>query len=195
MPFPFNTSIDKQVLENFDHIEWMTTMILRGSVAPEGEVTAEPGSLYIWLEGTAGSNIFYKESGSGNLGWVELGPSVTAIGPVLLTGPWPTGVPDADDGYAFTVDRPGSYLFLWGLGSFAGAAGASDFGGYVDGNLESTISFYWNVTSQHLYCGVMPFIKTGLTAGTHHFYPRATSGANYQGDSSDQGFLMGVRVA
>lgn len=40
-----------------------------GVGSPEGVVTATPGTSYL---DTAGDSLWYKESGSGNTGWIQL---------------------------------------------------------------------------------------------------------------------------
>jgi hypothetical protein len=46
-----------------------STVIKTGSGSPEGVVTAPIGSLYTRTDGSAGSTLYVKESGSGNTGW------------------------------------------------------------------------------------------------------------------------------
>lgn len=46
------------------------TNFLRGSGSPEGVVTANVGSIYERDDGGAGTAVYFKESGSGNTGWV-----------------------------------------------------------------------------------------------------------------------------
>lgn len=46
-----------------------------GSGSPEGVVTANVGSTYARQDGGAGTSTYYKESGTGNTGWVERGTS------------------------------------------------------------------------------------------------------------------------
>lgn len=41
-----------------------------GNGSPEGVVTAAPGSLYLNKDGGSGVSIYFKESGTGNTGWV-----------------------------------------------------------------------------------------------------------------------------
>ena len=41
-----------------------------GSGSPEGNVTAEVGSIYTRTDGSTGSTFYVKETGSGNTGWV-----------------------------------------------------------------------------------------------------------------------------
>lgn len=41
-----------------------------GTGSPEGVVTAVPGSFYIRTDGTPGTILYFKESGTGNTGWV-----------------------------------------------------------------------------------------------------------------------------
>jgi hypothetical protein len=51
-------------------------LILQGSGTPEGVVTAPIGSLFLRSDGTAGAPAYFKESGTGNTGWVASGPRV-----------------------------------------------------------------------------------------------------------------------
>ncbi len=44
-----------------------------GAGTPEGAITAPVGSLYTRTDGTAGSVLYLKETGSGNTGWTALG--------------------------------------------------------------------------------------------------------------------------
>lgn len=45
-------------------------IILTGNGSPEGVVTANVGSIYMRLNGGAGTSMYVKESGTGNTGWV-----------------------------------------------------------------------------------------------------------------------------
>lgn len=45
---------------------------LHGGLEPEGNVQAEPGTLYEWHDGDDGA-LFVKQSGSGKTGWLRLG--------------------------------------------------------------------------------------------------------------------------
>ncbi len=49
-----------------------------GNGTPEGVITAQPGSLYLNMEGGANGTLFIKESGTGNTGWT---PLVTPVYP------------------------------------------------------------------------------------------------------------------
>jgi hypothetical protein len=44
--------------------------IYGGAGAPEGVVTASPGSMYLNQSGGGGTTLYIKESGTGNTGWV-----------------------------------------------------------------------------------------------------------------------------
>lgn len=43
--------------------------IFTGSGTPEGVITANIGSMFLRLDGTSGSTLYMKESGTGNTGW------------------------------------------------------------------------------------------------------------------------------
>lgn len=45
-------------------------IITTGIDSPEGMVTAEVGSLYLRIDGGAGTTLYVKETGSGDTGWV-----------------------------------------------------------------------------------------------------------------------------
>jgi hypothetical protein len=44
--------------------------LISGTGSPEGAVTANTGSLYLRMDGGAGTTIYVKETGTGNTGWV-----------------------------------------------------------------------------------------------------------------------------
>jgi len=44
--------------------------VLTGTQAPEGQVTAPPGSLFLNSTGGTGATLYVKESGQGKTGWV-----------------------------------------------------------------------------------------------------------------------------
>lgn len=44
--------------------------ILSGFGSPETIVTANPGSLFLRADGGAGTSLYVKEAGTGNVGWV-----------------------------------------------------------------------------------------------------------------------------
>ena len=54
-------------------------LILSGTGAPEGVVTAPIGSLFMRTDGGTGTAVYRKESGSGNTGWVATGAATATI--------------------------------------------------------------------------------------------------------------------
>jgi len=58
--------------------EWIEAMtrqinfntVISGTGSPEGVVTATPRKLYMDENGTAGSILYIKKSGTGNTGWI-----------------------------------------------------------------------------------------------------------------------------
>jgi hypothetical protein len=62
------------------------TLTYRGSGSPETVVTAPPGSIYINTLGGAGTTIYFKETGTGNTGWVSRSTT-------LVDGQFTTGTP------------------------------------------------------------------------------------------------------
>jgi len=54
-----------------DRVTWLIGPTIRaGSGSPESVVTAPVGSIYLRTNGGAGTSVYFKESGSGNTGWV-----------------------------------------------------------------------------------------------------------------------------
>lgn len=51
-----------------------------GSAAPEGSVTANPGSVYMQSSGGAGTTFYLKESGTGNTGWLAVATTASVSG-------------------------------------------------------------------------------------------------------------------
>jgi hypothetical protein len=47
-----------------------TTAVYIGSGTPEGSQSANVGSLYLRLDGAAGTTAYFKETGSGDTGWI-----------------------------------------------------------------------------------------------------------------------------
>ncbi len=45
-------------------------LVYRGTGSPNGVITASPGALYLNASGGAGTTLYVKESGVGNVGWV-----------------------------------------------------------------------------------------------------------------------------
>jgi len=58
--------------------------ILTGTSSPEGAVTAPVGTIYIRTDGGAGTSVYFKESGTGNTGWVA-GGSASSSAPIGAT--------------------------------------------------------------------------------------------------------------
>jgi hypothetical protein len=66
-------------------VVWSGAVIdLFGSGTPEGAITAAVGSVYRRTDGSSGTTLYLKESGSGNTGWVALGTG--GSGTVTHTG-------------------------------------------------------------------------------------------------------------
>lgn len=57
--------------------------IRSGTNTPEGAVTAPVGSLYLRTNGGAATTLYVKESGSGNIGWVPSGLTISATDKIL----------------------------------------------------------------------------------------------------------------
>lgn len=79
-----------------------------GSGTPEGNITADPGSVYQRTDGGVGSSLYMKESGTGNTGWFATGsawPTRTITGNTTL-GPTDEVVFGDASGGAFTLTLP-----------------------------------------------------------------------------------------
>lgn len=61
--------IDTQLNLNAPGTAGGLALIQAGAGAPEGVVTAPPGSLYLRTDGTSTTTLYVKDSGSGNTGW------------------------------------------------------------------------------------------------------------------------------
>lgn len=59
--------------------------LFQGSGSPEGVVTAKPGSVYLNELGGQATTFYYKESGTGNTGWIAVGGSLITFGAGDLT--------------------------------------------------------------------------------------------------------------
>lgn len=54
--------------------------LFTGDGSPEGVITARIGSMYLRRDGGQGTSVYYKESGTGNTGWVALGGAPLVFG-------------------------------------------------------------------------------------------------------------------
>jgi len=64
----------------------MSGLRLSGTGSPEGVVAAPIGTLYSRTDGSAGTSLYVKESGSGNTGWLPIAGSSTASSTGTFTG-------------------------------------------------------------------------------------------------------------
>ena len=46
--------------------------VLLGTGTPENTVSADPGRLYVDQNGSSGSTLYVKQSGTGNTGWIQV---------------------------------------------------------------------------------------------------------------------------
>lgn len=69
--------------------------------APEGQITANPGSVFSYTGGNPGPTLYVKSTGTGNTGWLPL--QVVASG---ATGSRPTGVPAGWQYFDTTLGKP-----------------------------------------------------------------------------------------
>lgn len=61
-----------------------------GTGSPEGAATAPVGSLYVRTDGSAGTTLYVKESGTGNTGWVGVVSGSAAPTTFLSIAKWGT---------------------------------------------------------------------------------------------------------
>lgn len=54
--------------------------LFEGTGSPEGVVTARPGSMYLNTSGGQATSVYYKETGTGNTGWIGIGGSAIVMG-------------------------------------------------------------------------------------------------------------------
>jgi hypothetical protein len=69
----FEYVTDVTIQRNFETLERLMQAqlaILIGTGDPNGAVTASPPALYLNRSGGAGTTLYVKESGAGNVGWV-----------------------------------------------------------------------------------------------------------------------------
>ncbi|HYG44668.1 MAG TPA: hypothetical protein VEA17_17250 [Bordetella sp.] len=66
-----NSQLEELRIPSLAAFKCGTTLMMLGQIGtPEGVVTAPKGSIYTRVDGTAGTTLYVKESGSGNTGWV-----------------------------------------------------------------------------------------------------------------------------
>lgn len=99
--------------------------IQSGSSTPESAVTAPVGSLFLRTNGSTGTTLYIKESGTGNTGWIGTGSSITDpnVAYIRTDGSDTTG--DGSPGKPFltfqkAVDE-GFKHFDFGVGNFGSA--------------------------------------------------------------------------
>lgn len=68
------TFIDRELVPTVEKIRLLTSalldLLMSGEGSPEGVVTASPPALYQQTDGAPGSQIWVKQTGTGNTGWV-----------------------------------------------------------------------------------------------------------------------------
>ena len=107
--------------------------LITGTGAPNGTTTAEVGALFLRSDGGQGTALNYKESGSGNTGWIGVGGCPIVFGAGLLTTLATTAVFYAP-GYIATASatdlqmaatRPGTVRNLYVVVETAGVGAAT----------------------------------------------------------------------
>ena len=100
--------------------------VLSGSGSPEGVVTAEVGSIWMRTDGGVGTTVYYKVTGTGNVGWYSANStSADVVGPVSSTDneivrfDGTTGKNVQGTGGKFVIDDDGN-IDSDGGGDFAG---------------------------------------------------------------------------
>jgi len=106
--------------------------LFTGTGSPNGVVTARIGSMYLRSDGGQATTVYYKESGSGNTGWVGIGgqPIVFGVGDLttvtteVFFGPGYIATATATE-IQFSITRPGT---IRNLRAFAATAGVDAVG-------------------------------------------------------------------
>jgi hypothetical protein len=63
--------------------------LVSGNDTPEGAVAAKVGSVFLRMNGAAGTSLYVKETGTGNTGWVAVGLSQTGAADTASTAAMP----------------------------------------------------------------------------------------------------------
>lgn len=130
--------------------------VTSGSAAPEGSVTAVPGSLYLRSTGGSGTSLYVKESGNSNTGWRTAGG--VKVVTVSVTDTQIKALPSSQ---VELIAAPGagySIGFVWALlqGNFAAGhytnVNAAAYGLITYGNGNQLSTFIANDA------GVMPVL-------------------------------------
>jgi len=108
-----------------------TVSVLSSSGAPEGAVTATPGSLFM----SSGGAAYVKTSGSGNTGWAQL---TTGTVVTTLNGLTDVNAPSPSDGQVLSWSASTSAWVAATVGS--GGSGATELNGLSDVTITSPSS-------------------------------------------------------
>lgn len=63
------SSVDARIRQLQGHIVALEAALQSGTGSPETVVAADVGALYVDVAGGAGTTLYVKESGTGNVGW------------------------------------------------------------------------------------------------------------------------------
>jgi hypothetical protein len=108
------------------------SQLLTGIGTPEAAITARIGSMYLNRSGGDSTTVYYKESGTGNTGWIGIGGDILTFGVATTTtvatavymAPGYITLPTATE-IQMAVTRPGTvrnlFLRIQGTGTTAGA--------------------------------------------------------------------------
>lgn len=129
---------------------------LAGSGSPEGSVSAPVGSTYQRSDGGSGTSVYFKESGTGNTGWVAIGSGGGSVEWTQIYGAAPgavnnlivTGIPStANEVYIQTIGLNSTGSGTYGLK--LGDSGGIESTGYSGGtcSFQDTGSVAGNQTS------------------------------------------------
>lgn len=110
--------------------------LFEGSGTPEGVITARIGSVYLNTAGGAGATWWYKESGTGNTGWIAVGGSMITFGTgdtttvaaaVVLTPGWiPVALALSVVEIQLACSRPGTIRSLYVQAATAGVTASTN---------------------------------------------------------------------
>ena len=133
-----------------------TVSVLSSSGAPEGAVTATPGSLFM----SSGGAAYVKASGSGNTGWAQL---TTGTVVTTLNGLTDVNAPSPSDGQVLSWSAAGSEWVAATVGS--GGGGATQLNELSDVTITSSASGHVLIHNGSVYAN-RAFTTADVASGT-----------------------------
>jgi len=133
-----------------------TVSVLSSSGAPEGAITATPGSLFM----SSGGAAYVKASGSGNTGWSQL---TTGTVITTLNGLSDVNAPSPADGQVLSWSAAGSEWVAATVGS--GGSGATELNELSDVTITSSASGHVLIHNGSVYAN-RAFTTADVASGT-----------------------------